>query len=323
MLVSRIRACSIAPSVPESPVVLVATDDAGWHGRHLDAALIARGCEPRTVSLRDCRIDLSRPFGLVIPGFEHAPDGLPQAVFVRGISGGSLEQIVLRLDVLHALQALGVAVFNHGRAIEKSVDKALTSFLLHRAGIPTPPTWACESREQAQAVVDIETASGHGLVIKPLFGSQGIGVQRVVERQLPPPEELRHAYYLQRFVDTSKAGWHDFRVFVIGRTAVAAMIRRGTDWISNVAKGARCEAVPAEGELARLAVDAAAALDMDYAGVDLIRDRDGRLLVVEVNGIPAWRGLQSVCGFDVAQRLVDQLLLPTLLGHAALASAAP
>ena len=290
--------------MPEAPRVLVATDDAGWHGRRLDAALLARGFAPFTASLRDCCIDLTRPSGLAIPGF----DGLPHAVFVRGISGGSLEQITLRLDVLHALQALGVPVFNHGRAIETSVDKAMTSLLLHRAGIPTPPTWACESREQAQAVVDAETAAGHGLVVKPLFGSQGIGVQRVLDRQLPAPESLRHAYYLQRFVDTSEAGWHDFRVFVIGRGVVAAMIRRGSDWISNVAQGARCEAVPAEGELARLAADAAAALDMDYAGVDLIRGQDGRLMVVEVNGIPAWRGLQSVCGFDVAQRLVDQLL---------------
>ena len=294
--------------MPEAPRVLVATDDAGWHGRRLDAALIARGFKPVTASLRDCRIDLTRPSGLAIAGFEDAPGGLPRAVFVRGISGGSLEQITLRLDVLHALQALGVPVFNHGRAIEKSVDKAMTSLLLHRAGIPTPPTWACESREQAQAVVDAENAAGHGLVIKPLFGSQGIGVQRVAGRELPPPEQFRHAYYLQRFVDTSEAGWHDFRVFVIGREVTAAMIRRGSDWISNVAQGARCEAVPAEGELARLAVDAAGALDMDYAGVDLIRGRDGRLMVVEVNGIPAWRGLQSVCGFDVAQRLVDRLL---------------
>ena len=290
--------------MPEAPKVLVATDDAGWHGRRLDAALIARGLEPVTASLRDCRIDLTRPSGLAIPGF----DRLPHAVFVRGISGGSLEQITLRLDVLHALQALGVPVFNHGRAIEKSVDKAMTSLLLHRAGIPTPPTWACESREQAQAVVDAETAAGHGVVVKPLFGSQGIGVQRIAGRELPPPEQFRHAYYLQRFIDTSEAGWHDYRVFVIGREVAAAMIRRGSDWISNVAQGARCEAVPAEGELARLAVDAAAALDMDYAGVDLIRERDGQLMVVEVNGIPAWRGLQSVCGFDVAQQLVDRLL---------------
>jgi RimK family alpha-L-glutamate ligase len=294
--------------VSEACRVLVATDDAGWHGRRLDAALIARGYTPVTASLRDCRVDLSRPSGLSIPGFGDASGGPPQAVFVRGISGGSLEQITLRLDVLHGLQALGVPVFNHGRAIEKSVDKAMTSLLLHHAGIPTPATWACESREQAQAVVDAETAAGHGLVVKPLFGSQGIGVQRVVDHQLPAPESLRHAYYLQRFIDTSEAGWHDFRVFVIGREVAAAMIRRGADWISNVAQGAHCEAVMAEGELARLAVDAAAALGMDYAGVDLIRDIDGRLLVVEVNGIPAWRGLQSVCGFDVAQRLVDRLL---------------
>jgi len=288
----------------DAPTVLVATDDAGWHGRRLDAALLARNVQPRTVSLRDCALDLTAPDGVRVPGFARRPN----AVFVRGISGGTLEQIVLRLDVLHALQALGVPVFNHGRAIEKSVDKALTSFLLHRAGIPTPPTWACESREQALATLAAERAAGHELVIKPLFGSQGIGVQRLGDGALPAGEDFDHAYYLQRFIDTSADGWHDFRVFVIGREVVAAMIRRGTDWISNVAQGAQCEAVCADGDLARLAVDAAAALDMDYAGVDLIRDRDGRLLVVEVNGIPAWRGLQSVCGFDVAERLVDRLL---------------
>ncbi|NCU86167.1 MAG: alpha-L-glutamate ligase, partial [Betaproteobacteria bacterium] len=99
----------------DAPTVLVATDDAGWHGRRLDAALLARNVQPRTVSLRDCALDLTAPDGVRVPGFARRPD----AVFVRGISGGTLEQIVLRLDVLHALQALGVPVFNHGRAIEK------------------------------------------------------------------------------------------------------------------------------------------------------------------------------------------------------------
>ena len=49
-------------------------------------------------------------------------------------------------------------------------------------------------------------------------------------------------------------------------------------------------------------------MDIDYAGVDLLQDGEGRLLVTEVNSIPAWYGLQGVCGFNITERLVDHLL---------------
>jgi glutathione synthase/RimK-type ligase-like ATP-grasp enzyme len=55
-------------------------------------------------------------------------------------------------------------------------------------------------------------------------------------------------------------------------------------------------------------VQAAKALDIDYCGVDIIRDKDGQLWVIEVNSIPAWRGLQSVTHVNIAQTLVDDLI---------------
>lgn len=47
---------------------------------------------------------------------------------------------------------------------------------------------------------------------------------------------------------------------------------------------------------------------MDYAGVDIIKDEFGCYTVIEVNSIPAWKGLQSVCDINVAQLMVDDLL---------------
>ena len=88
----------------------------------------------------------------------------------------------------------------------------------------------------------------------------------------------------------------------------AAMVRRGRSWINNVAQGASCEAVEPAGELCELAEGACRALEIDYAGVDLIRDGDGRVLVVEANGIPAWKGLQSVSRIDIARALADDFL---------------
>lgn len=289
-----------------NPRIAIFSDDPGWHGARLRRAFAARGCATRVVSLRACAVDLDAPGGMRIPGFDAR---LPDAAFVRGVPGGTLDQVVLRLDVLHALQALGVPVYNRARAIEVSVDKAMTSLLLHRAGIPTPPTWAFDSEPEARGLVLRETARGNELVLKPLFGSQGKGLRRIARpSDLPPVQECNGVYYLQRYIGPATAGGEDYRVLVVGGRAMAAMTRRGSGWIHNVAQGAACLPAPRDAERDATAEAAVEALDMDYAGVDLMRDQAGRLMVVEVNSIPAWKGLQSQVRIDIAQLLVDDLL---------------
>lgn len=282
------------------------TDDPGWHGKRLKDAFAARGFEAVFLSLKDCALNLlSGKSGVVIPGFE---DDLPEGVFVRGVPGGTLQQVIARLDILHALKMLGVLVYNDGQAVERTVDKAMTSFFLHHHKIPTPPTWICESRQHAQAVMLRETMAGRSLVIKPLFGSQGMGVRKLDSQSsfpVPMEQHVEGLYYLQSYIDSGEGAWHDFRVFVINGQAIAAMARHGNSWLNNVALGARCEPISIDGEIAALAIAAASAVDIDYCGVDIIRDAEGRLFVLEVNSIPAWKGLQAVCETNIAQALVD------------------
>src|SRR5262249_26452278 len=155
-------------------------------------------------------------------------------------------------------------------------------------GIPTPPTWSVESREQAAAIVASETALGHDLVLKPLFGSQGRGLVRIgKDATLPDDAGLAGVYYLQRLVPQPENAWHDWRVMVVGDRAIAAMIRRGRTWVTNVRQGAACEPASIEREPARLATAAARAVGADYAGVDVIASPDG-FMVLEVNSMPAW-----------------------------------
>jgi len=309
--------------------VAIMTDEIGWHTRQLQAALRARGGVGRCVDLADCRIDTTAAWhGLAIPGYGRA---LPDAVLVRGIASGTFEQVTKRLGVLHALRELGIAVYNDARAIERSVDKSMTSLLLHAAGVPAPPTWATESQAQAQRIAIREGAAGHALVLKPLFGSQGKGLRLVgrVDGAHHPLPDLAADYgalaYLQRFVpaqtgqtgQTAKtaktapgapgAPGFDWRVLVIGGRAVAAMRRVSSHWIHNVAQGARCEPAALDDELAATAQAAARALGMDYAGVDLMPSRRG-IQVIEVNGVAAWQGLQRVTGFNIARAIVDDLL---------------
>ncbi|CAB3683056.1 ATP-grasp domain-containing protein [Paraburkholderia rhynchosiae] len=300
--------------------IAIMADETGWHTGRLKKAFRARGAEARCIDLADCRFDTTwEPHGLVLPGFGHT---LPDAVFVRGIAGGTFEQVTLRLGILHALRESGVPVYNDARAIERSVDKSMTSFLLHRHGVPTPATWAGESAASAQRVLMREAAAGRQVVLKPLFGSQGHGLKRLGARKTPPrtlaPLPSLKPYgqvaYLQRYVDGGHPGF-DWRVLVIGGRAVAAMRRvGGKDWIHNFAQGAVCEAAELDAPLAQTAVRATEALGLDYAGVDLIPDPHDAAtpLVLEVNGVAAWRGLQSVTSIDVAAALVDDLLLRKL-----------
>jgi RimK family alpha-L-glutamate ligase len=287
--------------------IAIFTDDPAWHGEQLRRAFARRGVVAEYVSLTECKISLeSRRFPVIIPGFEH---NLPDAVFVRGVPGGSLEEVVFYLDVLHALKLLQIPVYNDGRAIERSVDKAMTSLLLTQAGLPTPPTWVMRDRSQALAIAENELCKGHQLLSKPLFGSQGEGIRRIEKMtDLFWLASSHGIYYLQRFVDCGEAGYSDWRVFIINGQVVAAMRRHGVCWLNNVARGAQCEVVPIDTKMTQLATAATAALNMAYAGVDIICDKQGNYTVIEVNSIPAWKGLQSVSHVEVAELLVEDLI---------------
>jgi tetrahydromethanopterin:alpha-L-glutamate ligase len=287
--------------------VAILTDEPGWHGRELQRAFRQLGVHSAFASLSDCRIDLeASPPRVRVPGFgNQEPDG----VFVRSIAAGSFEQITLRLSVLHALRELGVPVYNDARAIERSVDKAMTTFLLRRHGIPTLPTWVTERESVARGILMRETAQRNELVVKPLFGSQGKGLERLASGAAVPAEDhVQGVWYLQRFLNCGEGKWHDWRVLVAGGRPVSAMLRRGRSWVTNVARGARVEPVDAQGDLANLAIEAAEAVGADYAGVDLMRDPDGHWLVLEVNSIPAWRGLQAVTPVRIADALALDLV---------------
>ncbi len=297
------------------PQIAIVTDDPGWHGRELVNALKNHGLGAHTVSLTDCEFAFDDTGQMVrLPGFD---DRLPLGVFVRGVPGGTLEQVIFRLNVLHAMVQSGVTVYNDPRAIERTVDKCMTTLLLKQAGIPTPPTWVFESEARAGEICEREFRAGHTMVLKPLFGSQGIGVHRLTaESGIIHDEKFAGLYYLQRFVDRSGPEWSDIRVLVVNNKAVAAMQRRSPHWITNRAQGAKCEPLPLAHEVAELAEAAVCAININYAGVDIIVDAQGQLQVIEVNSVPAWWGLQSVTEFNIAGNLIDDFVRRIRGNHA-------
>lgn len=287
------------------PQIALFIDKFEFHAREMVRAFAKLGARCIPMRLSACSFDTRRPSGIAVPGFgPHLPD----LVLVRAIGLGTFESITLRLGMLHAMIAQGVPVTNTARAIECCVDKAATSFYLHQNKIPTPETFALQSPRATRALVRRECVHGP-LVLKPLFGAQGRGLKLIRhESDLPDIETIAGVYYLQRFVGHDENGYSDIRVLVSQGRVIAGMTRRAEHWITNIKLGAVPEPITLDAEAAELAVRAAAAVAADFAGVDLLRTADGKLLVIEVNSMPGWQGLQSVTDFSIADRLAEDLL---------------
>ncbi len=228
------------------------------------------------------------------------------AVLVRSMPPGSLEQIIFRMDALANLAASGIKVINPPRAIEVAVDKYLATTRLAAAGLPVPRTITCQTVEQALAAF---ATLGGDVVLKPLFGSEGRGIVRLSDetvalRTFKALEQVGSVFYLQEFIEHEGC---DLRLLVIGDEVLGMKRRNPTDWRTNISRGATGERLTVTSELAELARRAANAVGAPLAGVDLLPSRDGRLLAIEVNAVPGWRALASVTGVDVAAKVLDFL----------------
>ena len=276
----------------------------GWHTEELCRALAERGHEGRVLPYEA----LVARLGGAGPAVSAAGEdlGACAAVLARIIPAGSLEQVIFRVDALHTLEERGIPVINSPRAIERTVDKLWTSALLERAGLPVPETVVCDDPDEALAAF---RALGD-VIVKPLFGSMGLGMVRVTTEEMAfrvfrTLETIRGVYYLQRAIDHEGC---DVRAFVVGDRVVGAIERRAAGWRTNIARGGEARAITPSGPWAELALRAARAVGADYAGVDLLPAPDGTVYVVEVNGIPGWRGLQQATSSDVAAAIVDHCL---------------
>lgn len=284
--------------------VVILSSTTGWHIDELTRAVSARGLEPLVLPWEGNVSPVGGGRGVTNSGLDLLN---VRAILPRIIPSGSLEQIIYRVDTLHRLEEDGGRVMNSARAIERTVDKSWTSAILARGGLPTPETIVCE---QADAAFAAWRALGGDVVVKPLFGSMGLGMSRVSDEDLAwrvfrVVETVRGVYYLQRFIPHDG---RDIRAFVVGGRVLGAMERTAPGWRTNFSRGGKTAPVTLSPDLAELAVRAAELVGAEYAGVDLLPGSDGKVYVLEVNGIPGWEGLQQTTDLDVAGAVIDQLL---------------
>ena len=285
---------------------LIFTEDDGWHTDQLIKAFKSNNKKVKTAKINESSIIVDDNPRIIFEGNDVALRDI-EGAFVRGIPGGTLEEVCFHLDILHFLELHNITVFNNTLCIEKSVDKVRTSCILNSNNIPTPKTFITSNIKDLKKFM--KDFSGKTCVCKPIFGSQGKGLEMLDDNNIHPDyENLNNVYYIQEFLEHPDKRFVDWRLFVIDNKVIASMTREGKSWINNVAHGATCKFFNPNEEMKKLAIDSSKALGMNYSGVDIMLSKNG-YTVTEVNSIPAWKGLQSVCNDkNIAEEMVGNFI---------------
>ena len=284
---------------------LILTEKEGWHFQQLKKSLSKINHTVFSACLSEISLTLENNKASLL--FNEKPLPYFDYVIVRFIPGGSLEEITYYLNILKIFEAMGSKVFNTAVQIEKTVDKLYTSYFLSENRIDTPVTYVYRGYEKAQKFIE-KYSKKRKLVYKPLFGSQGDNIKLLkASSKLKKTDNLTNIYYFQDYLENKIN--HDYRVLIIRgykKHKLFYMTRYGNTFINNISKGALCKKESLDPKIINLALKTSELLNMSFCGVDIMH-YENKYYVIEVNSIPAWRGLQDVESDNIADQFVETL----------------
>ncbi|TWU32575.1 ATP-grasp domain-containing protein [Novipirellula artificiosorum] len=284
----------------------------GWHANQLKMAAETLGCELHFSdyeSLFACVATPPEVVGLGCDGYGSSAEMIDRfdAVLTRTMPPGSLEKVTFRLAVLHGLCAAGVPVINSPASLELAIDKFASLARVARLGYAVPETVVVQSRSEAVAAFH---RLGGDCVVKPIFGGEGRGVMRIQDAQLAwytfaTLEQLDAAFYIQAFVPP---GGRDTRLMVIGDDVIAARRENDLDFRTNHSQGGKTVAIEPTSEQSELARRVTQEMGLVIASVDVIDSVNGSPRVLEVNGVPGWKGLQGASHVPIATQMLQTVI---------------
>ena len=211
--------------------------------------------------------------------------------------------------ILRQFEMMGVYSLNESTSITRSRDKLRCLQILSRSGIGLPVTSYAHSTKMTEKLVKM--VGGGACVIKLIEGTQGKGVilantAKAAESVIDGFRTMKAHFLVQEFIKESNGC--DIRAFVIGDKVVASMMRKAKegDFRSNLHRGGTAMPVQITPDEAAMAVNAAKALGLNVAGVDLLRSDRGPL-VLEVNSSPGLQGIETSTGLDIASMIIEYI----------------
>lgn len=283
-------------------VALLSRNPLGWGTRSLEGAFNLRGSSTTVIPLRAVRESFLPLPKIVADGFDLVKDF--DAIVLRVLGHGSSEEILQTMSLIKSLEVQGQILVNDGNAVRNCLNKSSVLSCLSESGVPIPRTHIVQRIEEGMRAFE----DMGDVVIKPLYGSRGIGVVRVTDVTtarfvLEEMFSRGHVPLIQEFL---KHEGFDIRALVVEGSVVAAMKRISKDFRTNISRGGKPIRFELNSELSELAVKASNALGCDYSGVDIVISDMGTR-VLEVNCQPDYRALQSVTGIDISSTIVTMV----------------
>ena len=216
-----------------------------------------------------------------------------------------LRDVDLNISIIKQMEMMGIPVFNRYNPIIKAKNKLKSMQLMDHYNIPIPKTIIIRSSKFLDLAV--EAVGGVPVILKTPFGSYGVGVTLVESKRGLKSVldwENTNMYMIQEFVKYSRG--KDIRVFVVGGKVVGTMMRsaRRGEFRSNIELGGKGSPVEITEEEKEISLRAVQALDLEYAGVDILRSKSGPV-VLEVNSNPGFKALEVSTGVDIAGSIVE------------------
>lgn len=271
--------------------------------RRLIEAARERGHEAEVINHTKCYMALEGKNPHIYVG-DHVIEGIDAIIPRIGASvtfyGSSIIRQFEMQKVFTTLSSL---------ALVRSRDKLRSLQILTRAGVETPRTAFAKYPEDIKNLLHI--VGGTPLVIKLLESTQGKGV--VLAETQKAAKSVIEAFYgleaniiVQEFIKEAKA--EDIRAFVVDGKVVGAMKRVGQpgEFRSNLHKGGKAEEVKLTRKEKSRAIKAAKSLNLNVAGVDLLRSERGPL-VIEVNSSPGLEGIEMATGLNIAGEIIQYI----------------
>ena len=249
----------------------------------------------------DCDVEILevRKFGISI-----CPDN-PKIYYEGQRITGEFDAIIPRIDpphtefgfmVLRQFQALDVYVTDTAYSLELCRDKLRCLQYLMRKNVPFPTTGSAYSRVGYDKI--IKTVGGAPLIIKLNEGTEGIGVflaedEKAAKNFLQTFKQFDVRVMLQEFIKESSG--RDIRAVVLGGKVIGSFERTSQDgdFRANTALGGAVKVIEITEEEKNIALHATEAMKLNMAGVDIIRSKNGPL-IIEINSAQDFAGPYGV-----------------------------
>lgn len=283
---------------------LLASNPKLYSNQRIIQAGLERGHDIRFFDIRQCYMKLDAD--------------APEVHTRGGIMLNDLDAVVPRIKpsitfygcaLTRHFESMGIAALNTSQAISRSRDKLYSLQLLQKDELDIPITGFASSPMDTDEL--IEMVGGAPLIVKLLEGTQGRGVvlaetRKAAESVINAFKSLNANLLVQEFI--SEAEGKDLRLLVVDGKVVAAMQREAApgEFRANMHRGARATSIKPTPEERKLAVRAARAMGLQVAGVDLIRSKNGPLLL-EINSSPGLQGIEDATGKDIAGAMISAI----------------